>query len=40
MEQEINEFKDTDTNLVDYNIYLMKTKSLKNTKLILMNPLY
>ena len=36
MEQEINEFKDSDANLIDYNVYLIKTKSLKNTKLILM----
>jgi len=36
IEQEINEFKDTDTKLVDYNIYLIETKSLKNMKLILM----
>jgi LPS O-antigen subunit length determinant protein (WzzB/FepE family) len=36
IEEEINEFKDTDTKLVDYNLYLIETKSLKNTKLILM----
>jgi LPS O-antigen subunit length determinant protein (WzzB/FepE family) len=36
IEQEINEFKNSDTNFVDYNVYLIETKSLKNTKLILM----
>ena len=36
MDQEINRFKDIEIKLVDYNIYLMVTKSLKNTKLILM----
>jgi len=36
IEQEINEFKDTDTKLVDYNVYLIDIKSFKNMKLILI----
>ena len=36
IEQEINEFKDSDAKFVDYNIYLIETKSLKNIKLILI----
>jgi LPS O-antigen subunit length determinant protein (WzzB/FepE family) len=36
IDQELNEFKEVEIKFVDYNIYLMNTKSLKNTKLILM----
>ena len=36
IDQEINQFKDTEIEFVDYNLYLIDTKSLKNTKLILM----
>jgi len=36
IEQEINSLKDLEFNYVEYNIYLLKTKSLKNTKLILL----
>jgi hypothetical protein len=36
IEQEINNIKNMEFNYVDYNIYLMETKSLKDTKLILM----
>ena len=36
IEQEINEFKDTDTKFVDYNVYLVDIKSFKNMKLILI----
>ena len=36
IEQEINSLKDLEINYVEYNIYLLKTKSLKNTKLILL----
>ena len=36
IEQEINDFNDLEVNFVDYNVYLLKTKSLKETKLILM----
>jgi len=36
IEQEINEFKNSDIKFVDYNAYLIETKSLKNTKLILI----
>jgi LPS O-antigen subunit length determinant protein (WzzB/FepE family) len=36
IEQEINEFNDLEINFVDYNVYLLKTKSLKETKLILI----
>jgi LPS O-antigen subunit length determinant protein (WzzB/FepE family) len=36
IDKEINEFKDAEINLVNYNIYLMESKSLKNTRLILM----
>ena len=36
IEQEINEFKDTGIKLIEYNFYLIETKPLKNTKLILM----
>jgi LPS O-antigen subunit length determinant protein (WzzB/FepE family) len=36
IEQEINAIKDLEINFVDYNVYLMKNKSLKNAKLILM----
>ena len=36
IEQEINKFKDLKINFVDYNVYLVETNSLKNTKLILM----
>ena len=37
VDQEIDDFKNAEIKFVDYNIYLMDTKSLKNTKLILMN---
>jgi len=33
---EMSKFKDTDIKFVDYNIYLIDSKSLKNNKLILM----
>ena len=36
IEQEINNIKNMEFNYVDYNIYLMETKSLKDTKLTLM----
>ena len=36
IEQEINDFKDTEIEFVKYNVYLMDHNSLKNTKLILM----
>jgi len=36
IEQEINDFKDTEIKFVKYNVYLMDHNSLKNTKLILM----
>ena len=36
IDQEIDDFKNAEIKFVDYNIYLMDTKSLKNTKLILM----
>jgi hypothetical protein len=36
IEKEINNIKNMEFNYVDYNIYLMETKSLKDTKLILM----
>ena len=35
IEQEINDFKDTEIEFVKYNIYSMKSNSLKNTKPIL-----
>ena len=35
-EQEIDALKDLEINYVDYNVYLIETKSLKNTKFILM----
>ena len=35
IEQEINDFKDTEIEFVKYNIYSMKSNSLKNTKSIL-----
>ena len=35
VEQEINKFKALDTKLVDYNVYLVESKSLKKTKIIL-----
>ena len=36
IEQELNDFKDTEIEFVKYNVYLMDHNSLKNTKLILM----
>lgn len=36
VEQEINKFKSLDTKLVDYNVYLVESKSLKKTKIILI----
>lgn len=36
IEQAINDFNDLEINFVDYNVFLMKTKSLKETKLILV----
>ena len=36
IEQEINNIKNMEFNYVDYNIYFMETKSLKDTKLILI----
>ena len=36
IEQAINDFNDLEVNFVDYNVFLMKTKSLKETKLILV----
>tara|TARA_B100001057_G_scaffold54706_1_gene48617 strand:+ start:28 stop:1056 length:1029 start_codon:yes stop_codon:yes gene_type:complete len=36
IEKEIIEFKNSNTKLVDYNVYLIETKSLKKMKLILM----
>ena len=36
IDQEINEFKNVEIEFVDYSVYLIETKSLKNTKLILM----
>ena len=36
IEQEINDFKDTEIEFVKYNVYLMDHNSLKDTKLILM----
>ena len=36
VEQAINDFNDLEVNFVDYNVFLMKTKSLKETKLILV----
>ena len=36
IEQEINDFKDTEIEFVKYNVYLMDHNLLKNTKLILM----
>jgi len=36
IEQEINDFKNTEIKLAEYNIYLMNNKSLKNTKLIII----
>ena len=36
IEQEINNIKNMEFNYVDYNIYLMETKSVKDTKLTLM----
>ena len=36
IEQEINDFKDTEIEFVKYNVYLMDHISLKNTKLILV----
>ena len=36
IEQEINDFKDTEIEFVKYNVYLMDHNSLKDTKLILV----
>ena len=36
IEQEINDFKDTEIKFVKYNVYLMDHNSLKDTKLILV----
>lgn len=36
IEQELNKFKNSEISFVNYNIYLMETKSVKNTKLILI----
>jgi LPS O-antigen subunit length determinant protein (WzzB/FepE family) len=36
IEQEINDFQDLEINFVDYNVFLIKTKSLKETKFILL----
>ena len=36
IEQELNDFKDTEIEFVKYNVYLMDHNLLKNTKLILM----
>jgi len=36
LEQELNKFKNSEISFVNYNIYLIETKSVKNTKLILI----
>ena len=36
IKQEINSLQDLEINYADYNVYLIKEKSLKNTKLILI----